>query len=305
MSIDRHVAYLWYETHFIDCGYSAASAIYDSMRFSVVIPTFKRPELLANCLQCLAGYMIADPQTQGFEVEVIVTDDEAGSPNAARFIEQYPQVIWNQGPSKGPASNRNSGASIASGDCIVFLDDDCLPQAGWLEAYLPLFKSGALLEGRTIADREQLRFNEESPVNETGGYLWSCNFALDREVFLELNGFDEGYIYAAMEDVDFRERLHDLGYLPEFVPEALVVHPWRTVAGIGMLRRRLLSHDIFWEKNPRLEPTSRFRFFFLMFARGVLKNTLKHLFRFRGRGLLFNLSNNTYIFYWALRNLGK
>ena len=35
----------------------------------------------------------------------------------------------------GPAGNRNAGVKRAIGEWIIFLDDDCVAQGGFLEAY--------------------------------------------------------------------------------------------------------------------------------------------------------------------------
>jgi GT2 family glycosyltransferase len=273
------------------------------MRYSVIIPTYKRPELLSACLKCLEVYLLQDSYLLGFEVEVIVTDDEQNSDDTRRVIKPYPTIIWNQGPGRGPAANRNSGVAASSGECLVFLDDDCLPQAGWLEAYHLAYASGCVLEGKTIADRAQCRYDEESPVNETGGYLWSCNFAVDRRLFDRLKGFDESYIYAAMEDADFRERLLKAGVSLEFVADAVIIHPWRIVSGLDMLKRRWKSEAIFWDKHPEARPDSVFRLVVYRLSRSVAKTTLRNLWRFRLRGLGYQLKQDTYVLYLGVSAL--
>jgi GT2 family glycosyltransferase len=196
--------------------------------FSVVIPTCHRNEDLAKCLHCLA------PGIQTFEAldyEVIVSDDGSSSTAENLIHERYPWAKWTQGPRRGPAANRNHGAAIAAGEWLVFTDDDCLPSRGWLAAFEAATPGASVLEGVTRADRERLSHAEEAPINLTGGYLWSCNFAIRRASFALLDGFDENYPTAAMEDCDLHERLHRRGIPPRFVPEAEVVHPWRPARG--------------------------------------------------------------------------
>jgi len=275
------------------------------MLFSIIIPTYNRPDLLSKCLDCLKVYFDVSGIERAFKVEVIVTDDAGDSPAACQIRQAYPFICWVEGPGRGPAANRNFGASHSSGDCLVFLDDDCLPQQGWLEAYHSEFQKGSVLEGKVTAGREQERYDEESPQNETGGYLWSCNFAIDRSVFEQLRGFDESYIYAAMEDVDFFERLKKSGQVVDFLPNALVIHPWRIVSGVNMLKRRLMSHDIFWKKHPDLAPNHRFFYFAKTWARSFIKVTIFHLIRYRGQGILYRLSNDAYWASWALKQIWR
>ncbi|MFM6224388.1 MAG: glycosyltransferase family 2 protein, partial [Dolichospermum sp.] len=76
------------------------------IKFSVIIPTYHRNDLLAKCLDCLAPGMQTLPADQ---YEVIVSDDGYQS-TAQEMIEQnYPWVKWVAGPGKGPAANRNNG----------------------------------------------------------------------------------------------------------------------------------------------------------------------------------------------------
>jgi len=93
-----------------------------------------------------------------------------------------------------------------------------------------------------------------APLNETGGYLWSCNFMIRRDVFEQFR-FDEDYPMPAGEDVDFRQRLIQAGLKFPFVREALVVHPPRRQR-FGVAQARLHeSAFIAWHKA-RTQPPS-------------------------------------------------
>ena len=226
------------------------------MLFSVIIPTFNRRETLSHCLQHLApkAQLIASDQ-----YEVIVTDDAlAGTPQNT-IEKEFPWARHLAGPQKGPASNRNNGAKAATGEWIVFLDDDCLPQPSFLSAYQEAAAKHPeclVFEGSTLSERPQNRMDEEAPINEHGGYLWSCNFMVKRSLFLEMGGFCELYPYACMEDVDFREQLKERKIDFLFVPQASVIHPWRTMAPDDKyLNMRLISHTIFFQRYPLLKPS--------------------------------------------------
>jgi GT2 family glycosyltransferase len=74
--------------------------------FSVVIPTYGRPDALAACLEQL----VPGAQTFSGAYEVIVTDDAPAPGASAKLANRFPAVRWTEGPHRGPAANRNHGA---------------------------------------------------------------------------------------------------------------------------------------------------------------------------------------------------
>lgn len=207
-------------------------------RFSVVIPTCRRNDSLARCLNRL----LPGSQTlSASEYEVIVSDDGPDSDDARLLVEHtYPWARWVRGPKHGPGQNRNFGAKQARGEWLAFCDDDCLPEPGWLAGYAARADAREndggprVFEGRITSDTggKPMSLQFTAPINEEGGLLWSCNFAIERRLFQEMGGFDEGfpYPYFDLEDVDFRLRLDDRGEKYPFVPAASVDHPPRPVA---------------------------------------------------------------------------
>jgi GT2 family glycosyltransferase len=200
-------------------------------RFSIVIPTYRRNESLARCLDQLVDGAQTLPFT---EYEVIVSDDYRGADNAQRLVEErYPAFRWVAGPGRGPAGNRNGGAAQARGAWLVFTDDDCVPLPGWLAAFAARLEEPdgptlRVLEGATTAGgaKDYGPFMSV-PLNETGGCLWSCNFAIERKLFDEMGGFDDRFPFPHLEDVDLRLRLQDRAQDFPFVPAAEVEHPPR------------------------------------------------------------------------------
>jgi GT2 family glycosyltransferase len=213
---------------------------------SVVIPTCRRPDLLARCLDRLA------PGAQTLwsdQYEVIITDD--GEPTVERFLaEKYPWVTWAPGPRRGPAANRNAGAQRARGKWLAFTDDDCVPDPNWLAEFTAGIHAGCrVYEGKTTCVAGIHSPLEHAPMNMTGGCLWSCNIFVGRNTFEEVGGFDEGFPFPYMEDADLRERLVHAGYPFEFVPGAVVDHPPRRPASGRQLARYHESWVYHWYKR--------------------------------------------------------
>lgn len=246
------------------------------MLFSIVIPTYKRPALLRECLNCLSTYFEPTEKCQfGPELEVIVTDDHNDVELHDQLNVTYPWCRFLNGPQRGPAANRNHGANYAVAEWIVFTDDDCLPQPGWLEAYAASASACEVMEGRTSALGEPRRVDEECPINETGGFLWSCNFAIKRDIFNAIGGFDEFFPAPCMEDVELRIRLKKLGYKALFVPNAVVFHPWRIRKGLSHVKAHALSvgrfTELHSEQAPDFSPTYLFKY--------LIRTTLQRLSR--------------------------
>jgi GT2 family glycosyltransferase len=198
-------------------------------RFSVVVATYRRPKVLAQTLDRL----VADRQgIPGDAFEVIVTDDSHDDATEAMIRRRYPHVRYVRGPRRGPAANRNRGASIARGEWIAFLDDDCQPNDGWLAALndadrdcTPGVIEGAIL-ARGKGDSPFLHYGE----NVTGGVYWSGNLAIRRDVFDRLGRFDEDFTEAAGDDLELADRIRRSGVRAVFAPAAAVVHPTHVVS---------------------------------------------------------------------------
>jgi GT2 family glycosyltransferase len=250
---------------------------------SVVVPTCHRNEDLAKCLDCLA------PEVQTLDpmrYEVIVSDDGSTSTAEGMMRERYPWAKWTQGARRGPAANRNHGAAMAVGEWLVFTDDDCLPTPPWLAEFAASAHLADVLEGRTSPCGERERADMECPANETGGYLWSCNIAARRQVFIEMGGFDDNFPFASFEDMDFHFRLLDANKVVKFVPGAKVLHPWRVAKGAEFIRARAKSGTRLRTKHPTRVPPWSLLKKTEMTLRFLVKRWVPEAIRYKGRGSL-------------------
>jgi GT2 family glycosyltransferase len=166
---------------------------------------------------------------------------------------------------------------------LVFTDDDCLPQPGWIEAFARLVNQAVVLEGRTLPCGQRNRVDQDSPINERGGPLLSCNFAIRSDLFRELGGFNEAFPGPAMEDNELNARIRELSLKKEFVCEAIVLHPWRLRKGIDyqMIHAKSVAHFV------RLHP--EYKNHFSISAQGM------KLLRSVKSNLLFSLRSGIYL----------
>ncbi len=214
---------------------------------SVIIPTFKRDIDLLHCLTELNKQLHLELKNN---FEIIVTDDGHSFDLKNALNNSFIDVKYLLGPQKGPAANRNFGAQNAIGNWLIFLDDDCIPQDGFLLAYLELINSSNynVIEGKTISNQPKKRYDEVAPINENGGKLWSCNFAIKKNTFFEVGCFDENFLFATMEDIDLKSRLIKFETL-FFCSNAIVIHPWRRRVAFANFKNRIKSQKYFIKKS--------------------------------------------------------
>jgi len=270
------------------------------MTFTVVIPACGRPETLARCLRALP-----------VDADVIVSDDSPDDGVRSLVAGNFGRVRHLAGPRRGPAANRNHGAKAATGDWIAFIDDDCEPQPGWIEALGAAAGGGDVVEGRTTAPGARDTPFEEHVENLTGGLLWSSNLAIRRACFFELGGFDEDFGEAGGEDMELAWRIARAGCQVRFAPEALVHHPPRRVGWRGLWRRTWM---IRWMSLYRLktgqarpipsmilsETANLMRLSFHLFARPEPRRWRRRLFAVGWQWLTFPLVL-PWCIYWDLR----
>lgn len=196
---------------------------YGSMLFSIIIPAKNEEKNIPRCLNALATLSFSRS-----EFEVIVVDN--GSCDATVSIVRDHGFQVHLKPRLSLSGLRNFGASAAQGDILVFLDADCIPEQDWL--------ANAAL---TLADRE-IGSTGSTPVAPANGtwvekvwssfrtrrknrcyasWINSSNFFVRRELFFQVDGFNESVM--TCEDVDICMRLNKLCRIL-FDPKIKVVH---------------------------------------------------------------------------------
>jgi GT2 family glycosyltransferase len=162
------------------------------------------------------------------------------------------------GPQRGPAANRNHGASLAGGDFILFLDDDVEPGPELLAGYRAALRDDVdVYEGRTTCRAGLKSPLQDSPANEKGGFLWSCNLMIRASFWRSFGGFDELFPYPHLEDVAFHHRITTANVRTVFVPAATVDHPPRPVPPAEVIARHQESYFVYCYKYLRQVPSRR------------------------------------------------
>jgi len=205
------------------------------LRFSVIIPTFNRPQDLARCLAAIAR--LNYPRD---EFEVLVVDD-GGSVDLETLVDAHRpsiQLKMLRQPNSGPGIARNKGAAHAAGEFLAFIDDDCAPQEGWLRALDAALTrkpdalvGGSVLNGlpdnvNAVASQHIHEFFRDHFNRDPDNcrFFPSNNIALAAALYRQIGGFDSEFRRNAAEDRDFCDRWLRSGSRLVLARDAFVVH---------------------------------------------------------------------------------
>jgi glycosyltransferase involved in cell wall biosynthesis len=213
-------------------------------RLSLVLCTYNRAQSLRQTLDTLGGLDV-----DGLDGEIILVDNnsndhtrdviEAFQPHAplpARYLFE---------PQQGLSHARNAGIDAATGDVIVFCDDDVLVDPTWLQEIAKAFaqRNPAALGGKILPKWQvppprwlgpplhgflALLDHGDAPIEMVEPVLWGANLAVRRDVF-ETIRFDGGLgrsgdkLYNG-EDAALLQTLIDRGERVIYWPRAIVHH---------------------------------------------------------------------------------
>ncbi len=226
------------------------------MDISVVVPTYRRHDLLARCLDAL----VAQEFDRG-RYEIIVADDDA-DPATRQLLGRWQRPA---GPAircipvtetQGPAGARNSGWRAARGDVIAFTDDDCQPDPGWLrEGLAAMTLADDALAGRVVmpVPPEPTDYERDAAGLAEAEFV-TANCFVRRNALEAVGGFDERFTIAWREDSDLQFSLLEHGFRIKRAPQAVVRHPLRPAPwGVSLRQQRKGEfNSLLFRKHPQL-----------------------------------------------------
>lgn len=237
-------------------------------RISVVVPTYNRPALLARVLE---GFERQTWPRHRFEV-IVVDDggDQPAEPVVAAAAARGLPVACERQENSGPAAARNRGTRQASGDVVLYVDDDCVPDERLLEEHarghtvpglvtigrvewhadVPMTPLLRFATERFLFSFQQITVEDDAPFN----MFYTANAAVHRQTALDAGLFDESFPRAAWEDTEMAYRLRQAGVRFVYRRHAVVAH-LRGFELLGFLRReRAAGYEAVrvWRKHPEL-----------------------------------------------------
>lgn len=229
---------------------------------SVIIPTKNRPDSLRRTLSAL------NMQTPRVN-EVVVVDTSIGTYQAKtkRVVDLFVSLgaRYRDVPYASASKARNYGIKRSVGDILAFLDDDAVPQAGWVRAIQEAANVGPFwFRGQTTDASESgaivhrvYTFYKEltsqdfkrqwSSYRRFKGYqladlIQAGNFFVRRDTLMHMDPvFDEHLFPFIAEGTDLSLRIRQSGGQILYVPKAKVRHYFLRL-GYG----NFVLHEAFW-----------------------------------------------------------
>ena len=216
---------------------------------SIVIPHWNNVDVLSECLESISN-------TDFENFETIVVDNASTDNSVASVRSNYPNVkLIENDKNYGYAGGCNIGAEAASGDFLIFLNNDTVQEKDWISNLIKTINSDDKIaavqpkilnyynrnvfdyaggsgghmdiycfpfaRGRIFSFQE----NDEGQYNNKEKCFWSSGtcFMVRRELFQKAGGFDESF-FAHMEEIDLCWRLYAMGFEVWVEPDSVVYH---------------------------------------------------------------------------------
>jgi len=212
-----------------------------SPAISCIIPTLGRGEVLCDTVR-----MLLDQSQPAHEI-IVVDQTPVYSRSVSRALAQWgadARIILLRQRHPNASSARNFGARVATGDVVLFLDDDIRVGPDFLAAYVEVLRrTGAAGVSGPVLERQKSMVNTLNPkafTSEVGwllyfrknyarecetSFMMSGNVAIRRELFLAIGGMDENYEQGAhREESDFAVRFRQAGYRFRYDPRCAIYH---------------------------------------------------------------------------------
>lgn len=186
--------------------------------FSIVVPTYQRRDVVSDAVHALSRIDYRGT----FEVIVVVDGSTDGTAAALRRAQCPVPLRVIEQENRGLANARNRGAAEATGDILLFLDDDMICEPDVLKQHASSYAAGAdavigdfpVAPGSragflsdAIADRKTWERDGEAL---TAFDIFAGHISVRRSAFEEIGGFDENFTRNGAygnEDIDFGQRL--------------------------------------------------------------------------------------------------
>ncbi|CAN2047651.1 O-antigen biosynthesis protein [Candidatus Magnetomoraceae bacterium gMMP-1] len=274
------------------------------MKCSVIIPVFNQIDFTKQCLKAIL-------QNTPIDLYEIIIVDNASTDGTKEFLNtlKLPVKIIRNFENKGYAIACNQGAKAAIGKYLIFLNNDTIPQKGWLESSIKMAESdpsigaigakliypdGVLQEagGIIFSDGTSLNigagdnpdkdiYNKIREVHYCSG---ACLF-VRRDLFNKIRGFDLRYAPAYCEDSDLCFSIRKLGYKIMYNPNSVVFHyeaitSRHSIDGNAREKIIMKNKERFikkWKKELDKQPISYNQAVFLPVVSSSRQNRLKQL----------------------------
>ncbi len=228
---------------------------------SVIIPVYNAESTLKGTLDALYSSDYRD-------FEAILVDD-ASTDHSLEIARDYDCAILKQESNSGPSAARNRGAREATGEILFFTDSDVTVLPDTLGKIVKTLKSNpdfsSVIGSYTIDTpcgdffstyKNLVHHYTHQNSLETAITFWAGCGAIRKDVFLAVDGFDEAFRKASIEDIELGYRLTGAGHKILLAKDVLVTHNKRYDFR-GLVKSDLFNRAIPWTALMLKEGTMR------------------------------------------------
>lgn len=245
-------------------------------RVGIVVVNYNGMATIESCLSSLI-------ETTNETVEIIVVDNGSTDGSAEFIAECFPSVTLIRADNLGFGGGNNLGVEYSNGEYLVFVNPDTLVTPGWWEALVDTLAADdhiGLATSRILLADDPAKLNTAgNDVHLTGltlcrgmgqpatnfsepatvGAVSGAAFAIRRELYQNLGGFDPGF-FMYMEETDLSWRAQLVDYQCRYIPQSIIHHQYQLRFGPNKTyyqernRYRMLLKNLRWRTLLLLVP---------------------------------------------------
>ena len=255
---------------------------------SVIVPVHRIDKAFNECINSVINVLREKD-------ELIIIADGIDS-KSLNFLSGSNRKILSTGRIGGPAVARNSGAQIAKGDLLFFVDSDVTLQPDAVQKVVSIFKSDKELKAligsyddepadpNFISQYKNLFHHYiHQTSNENASTFWGACGVISKDIFIALGGYDENYSQPSIEDIELGYRIVNAGYKILLCKNLQIKH-YKKWSFSSLIRTDFFNRALPWTKlmfrhnrflnDLNLKNSSRLSvfiiFLFLLFISGSL-----------------------------------
>lgn len=197
---------------------------------SIIMPHYND---LGGLNACLAALELQTMPSHRYEIIVVDNMSPCGEAAVRECVAGRARLIFSR--EKGAGPTRNAGIAEARHELLAFVDSDCVPAPGWLEAGIAALARADVIGG-------EMRVSVRCPGKRSGAEAFEQVFAFNNERYVRQEQFTVtanlftrralfdsvgGFRTAVSEDTDWCRRAVAAGYSIDYEPMAIMHHPAR------------------------------------------------------------------------------
>ena len=246
------------------------------MKLTVVIPAYQNVVEVLMCLNSLRAMQVG-------ECEYLVQDDCSPNLNMGLVIPHEIASVQRNDYNVGFGVNCNTGAGRASGDVVLFVNQDVYAWDGWSNGWdaalmsafadasvgivgarllfpdLRIQSAGGILDAKCQPHHRNLGYaNPNHPDVATPcdvSWVTGAALAVRRELFYSVGGFDMAY-KAYFEDVDLCLKVATMGYRIRYEPACTLIHKVGSTGGSPLFMNSARTFKERWVDSGKVKQDS-------------------------------------------------